>query len=129
MAPDLRDEIDFRELVKTPLALFGHCTERTAEPKSQAQWKAVFETLGVSLRLINVGCCGMCGAYGHETAHKNESKGIFDMSWARALPEAENQREQVLATGHSCRSQVKRFAGFVPKHPLEALDELTRAAE
>ena len=28
---------------------------------------------------------------------------------------------RVLAQGHSCRSQVKRFAGFVPRHPMEAL--------
>lgn len=120
--------VDFKPEAHGAFQLFGHCTERTAEPKSQAQWVTVFRALGSSLNLVNVGCCGMCGAYGHEAAHKTESRGIFDMSWARALPEGETQREQVLATGHSCRSQVKRFAGFVPKHPLEALDELTRDA-
>jgi len=26
-----------------------------------------------------------------------------------------------LATGYSCRSQVKRFSGFRPMHPLQAL--------
>lgn len=27
----------------------------------------------------------------------------------------------MLATGHSCRSQVERALGFTPKHPAEAL--------
>ncbi|HEU5074617.1 MAG TPA: (Fe-S)-binding protein, partial [Polyangiaceae bacterium] len=106
--------------------LFGHCTERTAEPHSQAQWASVFAAFGSTLKLVELGCCGMCGAYGHETIHRDESEGVFAMSWARALPESEAERAHVLATGHSCRSQVKRFAGFVPLHPLEALEALTR---
>lgn len=106
--------------------LFGHCTERTAEPQSLAQWASVFAAFGSTLKLVDLGCCGMCGAYGHETVHRAESEGVFTMSWARALPEGEAARERVLATGHSCRSQVKRFAGFVPLHPLEALEALTR---
>ncbi|HEY6726335.1 MAG TPA: FAD-binding and (Fe-S)-binding domain-containing protein [Polyangiaceae bacterium] len=106
--------------------LFGHCTERTAEPQSQAQWASVFAAFGSSLRLVDLGCCGMCGAYGHESTHRAESEGVFAMSWARALPTTDGDRERVLATGHSCRSQVKRFAGFTPLHPLEALEALTR---
>ena len=34
------------------------------------------------------------------------------------------RREHVVAVGHSCRSQVKRFAGFVPRHPAEALRDM-----
>jgi len=112
----------------TTFQLFGHCTERTAEPQSQAHWAKVFAAFGSSLKLVELGCCGMCGAYGHEASHRDESEGVFAMSWARALPKSDSERERVLATGHSCRSQVKRFAGFVPQHPLEALDDLTREA-
>jgi Fe-S oxidoreductase len=109
--------------------LFGHCTERTAEPHSQKQWVRVFGAFGASLELVDVGCCGMCGAFGHEAAHMDESAGVFEMSWARALPQESEARARVLATGHSCRSQVKRFAGFVPLHPLEALAELALGSE
>lgn len=101
--------------------LFGHCTEKTAVPRSQAAWRVVFEALGVPVELESTGCCGMCGVFGHEAAHLDESRGIFEMSWKKHLPETERGREAVLATGHSCRSQVKRFAGFLPKHPAEAL--------
>lgn len=106
---------------KGPLKLFGHCTERTAEPKSQAQWQRVFDAFGLELESASTGCCGMCGVYGHEAAHYDESRGIFEMSWGKQLPAQAEQRDQVLATGHSCRSQVKRFGGFLPRHPVEAL--------
>lgn len=101
--------------------LFGHCTERTQEPKSQGMWKEIFATLGVSLEPENTGCCGMCGVFGHEREHLEESRGVFEMSWKKHIPSEKNLRKGVLATGHSCRSQVKRFEGFVPLHPVEAL--------
>jgi len=99
--------------------LFGHCTERTAQPRAQQQWQKVFVDLGAKLDLENVGCCGMCGVYGHERVHLEESRGIFDMSWRPHLPD--DAAERVVCTGHSCRSQVKRFAGLAAQHPAEVL--------
>jgi FAD/FMN-containing dehydrogenase/Fe-S oxidoreductase len=106
------------------LLLFGHCTERTAEVRSQEQWRTVFKAFGVELEPMATGCCGMCGAYGHEAEHYEESRGIFQMSWGKRLPKDGGASSTVLAAGHSCRSQVKRFAGFVPRHPVEALRDL-----
>jgi len=104
-----------------PYRLFGHCTERTFEPKSQEKWKNVFEALGAKLATESTGCCGMCGVFGHEAEHYEESKGVFEMSWKKKLPTTQDGQRAVVATGHSCRSQVKRFGGFVPKHPAEIL--------
>lgn len=101
--------------------LFGHCTERTMAPKTAALWQEVFEGLGCKLEVETTGCCGMCGVYGHESTHVAESRGIFEMSWQPKLPTEGPKQSEVLATGHSCRSQVKRFGGFVPRHPAEAL--------
>lgn len=101
--------------------LFGHCTERTFEPQSQKLWQDVFRALGVELELETTGCCGMCGVYGHEAEHVAESRGIFELSWQKKLNDAQAQSRLIVATGHSCRSQVKRLAGFVPKHPVEVL--------
>jgi len=103
------------------LLLFGHCTERTAEVRSQEQWREVFRAFGIEVEAQGTGCCGMCGVYGHEADHFAESKGVFEMSWGKRLPREAAAQRQVLAAGHSCRSQVKRFAGFVPRHPMEAL--------
>lgn len=101
--------------------LLGHCTEKTAAPASERQWQDAFRACGLDLAVESVGCCGMCGAYGHEAIHQDESRGIFEMSWARRIPDSPEARTAILATGHSCRSQVKRFAGFVPLHPVQVL--------
>jgi FAD/FMN-containing dehydrogenase/Fe-S oxidoreductase len=101
--------------------LLGHCTEKTDAQLSQEQWKEVFEKFGLSLSLIPVGCCGMAGTYGHETEHYAESRGIYDLSWSDKIPADPFLRQNILSTGFSCRSQVKRFEGFRPLHPLQVL--------
>lgn len=106
--------------------LMGHCTERTAAPATQRQWVDLFERFGVQLKLESVGCCGMCGMYGHEASHQKESRGIFAMSWERHLPDDPKNMSRYLATGYSCRSQVKRFSASrqMLKHPVEVMLEL-----
>ena len=101
--------------------LLGHCTEKTGAQLSQALWHNVFEAYGLSLELIPAGCCGMAGTYGHETDHFEESRGIYNLSWSKKIPEDPFLRQNILASGFSCRSQVKRFEGFRPLHPLQAL--------
>lgn len=113
----------FREGTKRGYRLFGHCTERTYEPQSQQLWRSVFAQAGLDLSLESTGCCGMCGVFGHEAEHYEESRGVFEMSWKKHLPPGVSERGSTLATGHSCRSQVKRFEGFVPQHPAAALLE------
>ncbi|GAA5214646.1 FAD-binding and (Fe-S)-binding domain-containing protein [Corallincola platygyrae] len=99
--------------------LFGHCTEKTALPTSDNDWKNIFELFGIPLANQPVGCCGMAGTYGHELPNLENSKGIYELSWQQPLQQ--NPQEAVLATGYSCRSQVKRMDGFKPKHPVQAL--------
>ena len=101
--------------------LLGHCTEKTDAQLSQQQWKEVFEKFGLSLKLIPAGCCGMAGTYGHETEHYEESRGIYDLSWSGKIPQDPFLRQNILTTGFSCRSQIKRFEGFRPLHPLQVL--------
>lgn len=100
--------------------LLSHCTEQALVSRAPALWAKVFAALGVPLEVVKTGCCGMCGVYGHEVAHKKDSLGIFEMSWKGKLgsgPDASH----VLATGHSCRTQVERTMGFTPLHPVQAL--------
>jgi Fe-S oxidoreductase len=98
--------------------LFGHCTEKTLAPASQRQWAQIFEHFGLELELVSTGCCGMSGAFGHERIHREESKGIWDLSWGRWLGD---EPSRILATGYSCRSQAHRFGGLSPLHPAEVL--------
>lgn len=102
--------------------LFGHCTETTSLPSSSQQWAAIFARYGAKLENISVGCCGMAGTYGHETKNIANSLGIYELSWHQSLQRLPRQR--CLATGYSCRSQVKRIEGNGLRHPLQALLEL-----
>lgn len=108
--------------------LFAHCTERTAAPKTNALWKKIFGKAGLRLDVEAVGCCGMCGAFGHEARHEAESRGIYDLSWRPHLARV-GERAEALATGYSCRSQVKRYEGRVLRHPIEVLAERLRNSE
>ncbi len=92
--------------------------EQALVTRAPAMWAKVFGALGVPLELVKSGCCGMCGVYGHEVAHKEDSLGIFDLSWSNKV---DPERDRVLATGHSCRTQVERALGFTPRHPAQAL--------
>ena len=102
--------------------LLAHCTEKTNVPASTSQWEAVFARLGLKLVTEATGCCGMSGTYGHEARNQDTSRTIFEQSWAGKLDKA----GEALATGYSCRSQVKRLASKQLRHPLEVVLEHAR---
>jgi hypothetical protein len=99
--------------------LLAHCTEKTNVPASTSQWEAVFARLGLKLVTEATGCCGMSGTYGHEARNQDTSQTIFEQSWAGKL----DKTGEALATGYSCRSQVKRLANRQLRHPLEVVLE------
>jgi FAD/FMN-containing dehydrogenase/Fe-S oxidoreductase len=99
--------------------LFSHCTEKTALVNSENEWLVIFNHFGLSLEKVSVGCCGMAGTYGHEKSNLENSKGLFELSWQHKITDL--AAEQILATGFSCRSQVKRFTELKARHPVEAL--------
>ncbi|GGA73209.1 FAD-binding oxidoreductase [Neiella marina] len=105
--------------------LFAHCTEKSYLPTTHGDWQKIFNHFGGEVKTQPVGCCGMAGTYGHEAPNQQNSKELYAMSWAE--PMAQTPQHQVLSTGYSCRSQVKRMEGFKPKHPVEALLELVQA--
>ncbi|QPI63787.1 D-2-hydroxyglutarate dehydrogenase YdiJ [Vreelandella venusta] len=100
--------------------LLSHCTEKTNAPGSPKAWQQVFAAFGLELALATTGCCGMSGTYGHETRNVATSKTIYAQSWQPQV-EAEENTGKLLATGYSCRSQVKRYSAQTLHHPLQAL--------
>lgn len=105
--------------LKVDYKLFAHCTEKTALPNSENQWLAIFNAFGLSLGKVSVGCCGMAGTYGHEKSNFDNSKSLFELSWQDKITDL--KAEQILVTGFSCRSQVKRLRNIKSKHPVEVL--------
>nr|WP_315236400.1 FAD-binding and (Fe-S)-binding domain-containing protein [uncultured Albidiferax sp.] len=101
-------------------ALLPHCTERTNAPAAMLDWVRVASHLGVGLRVLASGCCGMAGLYGHELANRATSERIYGLSWGAILAEAESAG-RTLATGYSCRCQVNLMDGIQLQHPLQLL--------
>ncbi|MBR9883520.1 MAG: FAD-binding oxidoreductase [Oceanospirillales bacterium] len=109
-----------RDLPTGEHKLLAHCTEKTSAAPSLKQWQAIFEALGQKLEIISSGCCGMSGTFGHETDNYQRSKDIYDLSW-RNIVNKQEHRGQLMATGYSCRSQVKRLDSQSLPHPLQVL--------
>lgn len=102
--------------------LFGHCTEKTVLPSTDQDWQRIFAHFGAKLEPQHVGCCGMAGTYGHEQPNQENSRGLYALSWRQ--PIADSAPEQILVTGYSCRSQVRRLSDVKPQHPIQALKAL-----
>ncbi len=104
---------------KATYQLIQHCTEKSVHPETTAQWLQIFGRAGLELEIVDAGCCGMAGLFGHEACHKKMSRTLYDQTWRDVAEGAEAGR--LMATGYSCRSQVKRFSGVRALHPAEGL--------
>jgi FAD/FMN-containing dehydrogenase/Fe-S oxidoreductase len=109
------------EASNTDFKLIAHCTEKSLMADVNAQWQAIFGQLNINMAPIGAGCCGMAGTFGHEKANQQVSKDLYDMSWKDKVSE---YGEQLLATGFSCRSQVKRFSEQRVNHPIQVIAKL-----
>lgn len=98
--------------------LAQHCTEKTQSPAATKQWQSVFTHFGLQLEILNLGCCGMSGTYGHEAEHREQSEALYKLSW---LEKSRQYQDRMLATGYSCRSQVKLMENRRMAHPVEIL--------
>ena len=72
------------------------------------------------LTVLPSGCCGMAGTYGHEARHRTVSERIYALSWKEKVG-IHGHQGRLLATGYSCRSQVKIIDGVALRHPVQAL--------
>lgn len=105
---------------KMAYVLLAHCTEKTTAPEATQDWQRLFDAFGLTLTLQATGCCGMSGTYGHEARHYETSRTIYGLSWADKVAQQSGDNI-VMATGYSCRSQVKRFSDRTLLHPFQAL--------
>ncbi|WP_028299241.1 D-2-hydroxyglutarate dehydrogenase YdiJ [Oceanospirillum beijerinckii] len=100
--------------------MLAHCTEKTNAAPSMKQWQQVFDAFGLTLTLQATGCCGMSGTFGHESANVDTSKLIYSQSWSAVIND-NDKKGRIVATGYSCRSQVKRIDQKQIPHPLQLL--------
>ena len=108
--------------------LFEHCQE-SAHPKDHgALWVEVFSRFGLSLNKKPVGCCGLAGFWGHQKNNIETSQKIYDLHWKNPIKELTHSHDvAILATGSSCRMQIKRFDPQLTPSPLHPISYLKNA--
>ena len=112
------------EFKTADFSLLAHCTEKTNAISSIKDWQTIFTKLGQQLKVIETGCCGMAGTYGHESDNVETSKKIYALSWSQVVNNPTNNGK-LTATGYSCRSQTKRIDNVKLPHPVQILLQQT----
>ena len=106
----------------TRLLLHGHCHQKSLGLVPPAQ--ALLGRLpGTEVVDLDAGCCGMAGSFGYAVEHFDLSQQIGER---RLLPTARalEPHEVLVASGVSCRHQVRDLAGVSARHPAELLASL-----
>jgi FAD/FMN-containing dehydrogenase/Fe-S oxidoreductase len=105
-------------LRKEKCLVHGHCHQ-----KALLGIDGTVEALRLVPRLdvvpLDTGCCGMAGSFGFEREHYDLSVAIANLDLLPAL-QAEPDAV-VVASGTSCRHQIKDLAGRRALHPLEVV--------
>lgn len=101
------------------LKIHGHCHQ-----KSLSNMEPTFKMLSIpkyyKVTLINSGCCGMAGSFGYEKEHYQVSMQIGEDSLFPKIRSA-NEDIVIVASGTSCRHQIKDGTSRESIHPISAL--------
>lgn len=76
---------------------------------------------GDAAAVIDSGCCGMAGSFGHEKEHYDVARAIGE---DRLFPAVRNRGERRIAvSGFSCRCQIEHHTDARPRHLIEYVAE------
>ena len=104
------------------ILLHGHCHQKAMGLVATA--KALLSRIpGASVVDLDAGCCGMAGSFGYAREHFDISRTIAERRLLPAVRGA-SAGTVLVASGVSCGTQVKDFAGVNALHPAELLRSL-----
>ncbi len=99
-------------------ALFHpHCHQRAIVGVSGTM--DALASAGCDATALDAGCCGMAGAFGYEKRHYDLSVRIANLDLIPKLAAAPDAT--IVATGTSCRHQIRDLTGREALHPLEVM--------
>jgi Fe-S oxidoreductase len=93
-----------------------HCHER-AVAGLDGSLAALAAVPGLAVDVLDAGCCGMSGVFGYEAEHYATSVAIAERALLPAV-RATPDDTVVLASGTSCRTQIRDLSGRAVEHPL-----------
>lgn len=100
------------------VVLHGHCHQK-ALWGVESSARMLRRVAGDRLRVPDTGCCGMAGSFGFTRDRFDLSMRIAELSVFPAVRESVGAA--FVATGTSCRHQVRDGMGVVATHPMEFL--------
>jgi len=104
--------------------LHSHCHQKALVGTDPA--RAVLSRIpGCRVEEIDSGCCGMAGAFGYEIEHYEISRLMGERRLLPAIREAGDDTA-VVASGTSCRQQIRDLTGKKVCHPAELLASLLK---
>ena len=106
--------------VAANLAIHAHCHAKALANPAQAT-RMLGRLPGRKATLLATGCCGMAGAFG-----TMESKQALSRQVAEPLVEQIKRQPQntiLVASGTSCRHQIRYLTDATPRHAAEVLAE------
>ena len=98
--------------------LHRHCHEKALMTLKGGE--ALLRGMGVELRALDSGCCGMAGAFGFEREKYEISRAIGERVLLPAVREADTDT-LVVSDGFSCREQIAQLTGRRAFHLAEVL--------
>jgi FAD/FMN-containing dehydrogenase/Fe-S oxidoreductase len=104
------------------ILLHGHCHQKSMGLLTPAKTLLALVP-GAAVVDLDAGCCGMAGSFGYSVDHFDVSRAIGER---KLLPAVRNKKPGtvVVASGTSCRHQVKDFTGEEAVHPAVLLRSL-----
>ena len=99
--------------------LHGHCHQKALTDMNEVAWLLSIPK-NYSVEMIPSGCCGMAGSFGYEKEHYEISMDIGELVLFPAVRSAPESCI-IVASGTSCRHQIKDGTGVHAKHVVEVL--------
>ncbi len=106
------------------IKLHGHCHQKALASTSPTKFVLNFPS-NYTAEEIPSGCCGMAGSFGFEKEHYNLSMEIGEMVLFPAVRKTD-ENTLIVASGTSCRHQIKDGTGRRSYHPVEVLHDALR---
>ena len=100
----------------------AHCHQKALWGQ-QAMQELLTHFAGERGQVLPTGCCGLAGAFGYGQKRYELSKAIFAAQEFDPIRTADKD-QIVLATGTSCRAQIRHFSSHSALHPVEWLDQV-----
>ena len=104
-----------------PLLHHVHCHQNALDGDDHVR-TLLAHAFGTEASVINSGCCGMAGSFGHEVEHYDVARAIGEQRLFPAI--RDRGGAEVTVSGFSCRHQITHHTDVSPRHIVEVLASL-----